>query len=192
MRASIFLFVFLVGCCIPPHNTGETTPTGTSLIPDYDRSEWGRWKDLDGDCQDARQEVLIAESTEPVTLDEKGCRVLSGAWKCPFTGNAVTDPSLLDIDHVVALREAHYAGGFVWSKERKLAYFNDLEDPGHLMAVDRSANRSKGSRGPDEWMPQVGRCEYLKARAQILSRWKLDYDCELYLRLMSEHCGGAR
>ena len=45
-------------------------------IPDYDRSDWRHWVDEDGDCQDARQEVLTEECLEPVTYeDDRHCRV---------------------------------------------------------------------------------------------------------------------
>ena len=52
--------------------TVAATPTG---IPEYDRGEWKHWTDEDGDCQDARQEALIAESLEPVEYeDDRECR----------------------------------------------------------------------------------------------------------------------
>ena len=48
-------------------------------IPEYDRGDWRHWVDEDGDCQDARQEVLIEESLEPVEYeDDRECRVACG------------------------------------------------------------------------------------------------------------------
>ena len=91
-------------------------PTGPQLsiavapvisdIPKYDRREWRHWADEDRDCQDARQEVLIAESETPVkyTNDDR-CRVASGSWEGPFTGEFFIDPGSLDVDHMVPLAE---------------------------------------------------------------------------------------
>ena len=43
----------------------------------------------DRDVDEARVYLLIAESTVPVTLDAKGCRVVSGRWQDPYTGARV-------------------------------------------------------------------------------------------------------
>jgi len=186
-------FIVLLGACYQAAMQPPTVETETTTYPAYDRGEWGRWKDADRDCQDARQEVLVAESTEPVTLDEKGCKVLSGVWECPFTGKRILDPGLIDIDHMVALREAHVSGGHAWDKAHKLAYFNDLTHPEHLIAVDRSANRSKGSRQPHEWLPpnDAYRCEYLRAWVTVKTEWALETDCEEareLAKLMAQYC----
>ena len=63
------------------------------VLPDYNRREWRHWVDADGDCQDARQEVLVEESVGVIIFtDSDQCRVASGQWVDPFTGVVVTDP----------------------------------------------------------------------------------------------------
>lgn len=190
------LLLVLLVSCTPSSNApavaeNSQIPTvGLARVPQYDRSSWGRWKDADKDCQDTRQEVLIAESLDPVVMDERGCKVLSGRWKCRYTGNEYLFPGALDIDHVVAIAEAHDHGGHAWDRDKKRAYFNDLGNPDHLIAVDKSANRSKGSRGPDDWLPpnEAYRCEYLKIRATILDSWDLTWDCRAYFSLLASFC----
>ncbi len=145
-------------------------------LPDYDRGDWRHWRDADRDCQDARQEVLIAESAVPVAFEStERCRVAAGSWVGPYTGEAVTDPGKLDVDHVVPLANAHRSGGWDWSKDRKAAYANDLEYEHHLIATTARANRSKGSQGPEDWRPPEEDywCEYATHWAAIKSRWEL-------------------
>lgn len=178
-------FLIIIASC----NASE--PSASETIPPYDRSEWGRWIDADGDCQDSRQEVLIEESLIPVAFeDEKNCRVASGKWKCQYTGMVFTDPSDLDIDHVVSLKEAHYAGGWKWSREKKRAFFNDLECSNVLMAVDNGTNRSKGARGPSEWMPPDAsfHCAYVKARMTVFNAYELHFNCKDALDTMFKYC----
>lgn len=145
-------------------------------IPDYDRDEWGDWKDADGDCQDTRQEVLIEESTTPVTFKTaKRCKVASGTWIGPFTDQQFTNPSDLDVDHMVPLKNAHDSGGWAWSRAKKMRFANDLSYAGHLNAVDDSTNSRKGSRGPEAWMPpdKSYRCEYAIHWINIKVEWDL-------------------
>ena len=43
-------------------------------IPECDRSDWRHWVGHDGDCRDARQEVLIAESLVEVPFERRDHR----------------------------------------------------------------------------------------------------------------------
>ena len=142
----------------------------------YDRSEWKHWTDADRDCQDARQETLIAESTVPVEFKTGDrCKVATGRWIAPYTGTAVENPSDLDIDHMVPLYNAHQSGGWRWSAERKEEYANYLGYPGHLIAATASANRQKGADGPEEWRPpdETYWCRYALDWMAIKTQWGL-------------------
>ena len=162
-------------------------------LPEYNRREWSHWKDEDRDCQNARQEALIVESAIPVTFKgEDECRVASGRWTGPYTGTVVEDPAKLDIDHMVPLANAHRSGGWVWDRDRKAAFASDLEYDGHLIATIASANRAKGSKGPEDWRPpeQGYWCEYAIDWTTIKSSWELtvtprEFDA---LRDMLETC----
>ena len=146
------------------------------VIPEYDRGEWRHWTDEDGDCQDARQEALVAESVIPVAYEDAGqCRVASGAWIGPYTGEQFDDPGRLDVDHMVPLGNAHQSGGWAWSAPEKRQYANDLSYENHLIAVQASANRSKGSKSPADWRPPDRGywCQYAVDWIAIKTAWEL-------------------
>ena len=143
-------------------------------VPRYNRSDWKHWNDVDGDCINARHEVLIVESEEPVSMDGN-CKVNGGYWVGLYTGRAFRRASDLDVDHMVPLANAHYSGGWAWDKSKKETYANFLDYSDHLIAVSASANRSKGASGPEDWKPdQRGYwCNYSVAWIDIKSAWDL-------------------
>ena len=145
-------------------------------LPEYNRREWRHWTDEDDDCQDARQEALITESTVPVTFkSDKQCSVATGRWVGPYTGAEVDEPGKLDIDHMVPLANAHRSGGWAWDRDRKAAYANDLTYPGHLIAATAAANRAKGGKGPEDWRPpdESYWCTYAVDWTNIKIKWGL-------------------
>ena len=144
-------------------------------LPKYDRGDWGRWIDADGDCQDTRQEVLIAEGSEISYTDDRQCRVATGKWVGPYTGEVFTDPGDLDVDHMVPLANAHRSGAWEWTDAKRREFFNDLSAPEHLIAVKARANRSKGARGPEYWKPPLEsyHCQYATDWIQIKTAWSL-------------------
>lgn len=145
----------------------------TRTIPRYRRNQWKHWIDQDSDCHNTRAEVLLDEALGRVILD--GCRVVSGQWIGLYTGIAASDASVLDVDHMVPLANAHRSGGWAWDASRKQAFANDLRDKDHLIAVTASANRSKGARGPEDWRPPDSSywCKYATDWARIKDTWNL-------------------
>ncbi|MYE54260.1 MAG: DUF1524 domain-containing protein, partial [Chloroflexi bacterium] len=150
--------------------------SATRDIPKYNRRDWRHWIDADGDCQNTRQEVLIAESeTTPIFAGSEECRVTHVYLTEPYTGKQFGDASDLDVDHMVPLANAHRSGGWAWSKERKAEYANDLSYANHLIAVQASANRQKGSKGPEDWRPPRRGywCQYATDWVTIKHSWGL-------------------
>lgn len=103
-----------------------TRSTSTSS-DSYERSAFGHgWDDEDGDCQDSRAEVLIATSSTTVRFaTDKSCRVVTGRWISPFTGNVTQNSSEIEIDHVVPLAWAWDRGASNWSDARRERFAND-------------------------------------------------------------------
>ena len=169
--AGVLLLALIAAGCGSP-----TAPSPASRIPAYDRDDWPHWIDADRDCQDARQEVLIEESLEPVVfVDAARCRVASGLWRDPYSGQLYRDPGALDIDHLVPLADAHASGGWQWLRDRKRDYANDLTDADHLVAVVAALNRQKGAQTPATWKPpdRMAWCWYARAWIAVKSRWML-------------------
>ena len=145
-------------------------------LPAYDRDEWRHWIDEDGDCQDTRQEALVAESISAVEhTGSDQCRVASGEWMGPYTGERFTDPADLEVDHLVPLANAHASGGWAWSESRKKAYANALSFAGHLVAVHGPANQAKGKSGPEDWQPpeRAYWCQYAIDWITVKNSWEL-------------------
>lgn len=139
---------------------------------EYERSAFGHgWNDANGDCQDSRAEALIATSTTVARFaDDRRCRVVTGRWISPFTGNVIQNASDIDIDHLVALAWSWERGAGEWSREKREKFAND---PVNLLPVELSLNRSKGARGPDEWLPPSGQCGYVARFTRVVKIYGL-------------------
>jgi hypothetical protein len=135
----------------------------------YDRDKFRHWIDANNDCQDTRDEVLDAESVTEVS----GCDITTGEWKSYYDGEVWTDSSDVDIDHLVPLAEAWDSGARRWTAGTRTRYANDLRDPRPLVAVTDNVNQSKSDQDPAEWMPNLGKCRYVREWVAVKIRWRL-------------------
>ncbi|WP_395690634.1 HNH endonuclease family protein [Nocardioides sp.] len=142
------------------------TPSG------YDRDLFRHWVDADGDCQDTREEVLVAESRVPIG----GCTITTGEWFSWYDGATWTAASDVDIDHLVPLKEAWDSGARGWDAATRERYANDLGDPRTLVAVTDNVNQSKGDRDVAEWLPDHRVCRYVRSWVAVKLRFGLTVD----------------
>jgi len=143
----------------------------------YDRSLYPTGSSQGQGC-DTRDRVLIDESSTPAQVSFPGCAVVAGDWTSTYDNQVTSDPTDLDVDHVVSLAEAHGSGAWAWTPARREAFANDLDDPRTLAAVTSSVNASKGARDPSNWVPPhtPAVCGYLSDWVAVKARWDLSMD----------------
>ncbi|HKY77417.1 MAG TPA: lamin tail domain-containing protein [Acidimicrobiia bacterium] len=161
----------------------------------YSRDLFNHWVDEDGDGCDTREEVLIAESRSQAQVDPYGCKVVAGDWFSAYDGLSFSDPSELDIDHMVALAEAWDSGASGWDASRRRAFANDLGHPEALAAVSASSNRSKSDLDPGQWKPtrDAAWCQYARDWVTVKKAWDLSADQNEVddLKVMLRTCDGS-
>ena len=46
-------------------------------------------------------------------------------------------------------------------------------DPDNLLTTSLSANRSKGEKGPDQWLPSINKCSYAQGWELLIEKYGL-------------------
>lgn len=142
----------------------------------YDRDEFPHWTNHGENCN-TRELVLKRDGDDVETGAD--CYPTSGSWSSPYDGQTWTDPSDLDIDHLVPLAEAWRTGAADWTREEREQFANDLEGV-NLLAVTDSVNQSKGDSGPEAWKPPLKSywCTYATDWIDVKHTWDLTVDEE--------------
>ena len=187
----------------PTGGTNSTTTTGKPVVVGsalallqtirveneyqvgYVRTLFEHWRDIDGDGCDSRDQVLKRDSVSLPQVDPVNCNVIAGDWVSPYDGARWSNPTDIDIDHVVALKEAWDSGAWAWSAAQRKAFANDTSDSRTLLAVTDSVNQSKSDRDPSNWLPplQSYTCTYLGNWIAVKVRWNLSMDSSEFGRI---------
>lgn len=172
--------------CVPPPPQGQldalrvldSIPIAVENGVGYDRDLFHYPSDLDGDHCDTRAEVLLRDTFVPVVPVPGACEFTGGRWHSAYDGITTEDATALEIDHVVALKEAWDSGAFAWDETRRVAFGNDLTDVRSLAAVTSTSNRAKGDQDPATWLPPLPAavCPFIGSWIAIKARWGLSMD----------------
>lgn len=141
----------------------------------YVRTLFRHWVDADKNGCNTRYEVLIAEATLKPAVGAR-CYLSGGKWKSPYDAKVFTNPTGLDIDHMVPLAEAWRSGAWAWTSAQRMEYANDMDDPRTLLAVTAGLNRSKGDKDVAQWLPPKAQCTYISNWIAVKSRFDLTVD----------------
>jgi len=150
------------------------TVKGRAPKTGYTRDQFGQaWFDTDRNGCDTRNDILRRDLVSRQM--KNACKVLAGTLAPdPYTGTSIRfvygGASEIDIDHVVALSDAWQKGAASWQAGKRLALAND---PLNLLAVDASANRSKGDGDTATWLPpnKAYRCAYVARQVAVKGKY---------------------
>ncbi|TWJ25356.1 HNH endonuclease family protein [Micromonospora endolithica] len=149
---------------------GQLTVAQAGSMRGYSREKFPHWRDTGKNC-DVRDTVLKRDG-ESIKLS--GCNVVAGRWESVYDGRAFTDPSDVDIDHMVPLANAWRSGADEWDDAKRGNFANDLEQP-QLIAVSATSNRAKGDQDPSQWKPANRSywCQYAENWVTVKHHWRL-------------------
>ena len=118
----------------------------------YNRDDWEK---------PAKKFTLDGEKVSRVKYDTYTSQYLVSkdpfVYKDPYTDKEITDIKILDFDHICPLMYLHRYSDLNWTKEQKNKFAQD-ENVG--VSVLNKENRSKGAKGPSEWLPKANQGDY--------------------------------
>jgi len=107
---------------------------------DRDAQFGGHWTTRGG-CT-TRERVLLRDGLN--AKKGPGCTVSATHWRSVYDGVIVTSSRMVQIDHIVPLKNAFHSGAAAWTRQQRVAFANDLADP-QLIASTVHANESKAT-----------------------------------------------
>ena len=100
-------------------------------------------------------------------------RGLGGVY-APYTGRCFGDPRETDVEHVIALSEAHDSGMCGGSRQEKARFAGD---PLNLTLASPAVNRQeKRHHDASEWLPEKNRCWFAARVVAVRQKYGLTID----------------
>lgn len=163
----------------------QTLPAAQAHPQGYSRErDFGSWTHAPGLCGEGTTRDLVLRRDLRDVVSDGRCKVRSGVFDDPYTGTVMhfrygrDTSALVQVDHVVALKDAWASGLWRADHARRVAYAND---PDVLLASNGQQNVAKGdgldygaARDP-VWLPEnrAWHCDYVAKRVEIKRKYGL-------------------
>lgn len=126
-------------------------------------------------CLNTRGHVLVRDSVTPPTFSSNKCTVQTGKWDDPYTARPHLKASEIQIDHLVALKNAYMTGAHEWNFAKRCLYANYMGNKFHLLSVDGPENLKKSDHTPAAYVPPNKNytCQFVKNWLNVKLIWSL-------------------
>ena len=91
----------------------------------------------------------------------------------PYTGICYDSETETDIEHIVALQEAHHSGMCLADTETKRTFAGDLLN---LTLAAPEVNREKSSQDAGDWTPEMNKCWFANRVLQVKLKYGMTVD----------------
>lgn len=152
---------------------------GRAAKDNYSREAFGQaWQDVDRNGCDTRNDILRRDLSGVIFTEGSKCRVASGAFHEPYTGQFMDfrrgseTSRAVQVDHVVALGDAWQKGAQGLDPGQRQSLAND---PLNLIAADGPANQQKSAGDAATWLPKNKsiRCHYVARQISVKASYGL-------------------
>lgn len=134
---------------------------GLEVREEYDNDDCPSYRSVTKDYQYSSDTDLVIEQT-------------LGGFYSPYDDIWYDEATDVDIDHMVARKEAHDSGLCKATPEVRYEFANDLLN---LTLSTPSVNRNeKSDKDAAEWLPQYNKCWYVFTVIQVKKKYKMSVD----------------
>lgn len=136
---------------------------GLEVREEFDDDDCPSYRSVTKDYQYSSNTDLVIEQT-------------LGGFYSPYDDIWYDEATDVDIDHIVARKEAHESGLCKETPEVRYEFANDLLN---LTLSTPSVNRNeKSDKDAADWLPQYNKCWYVFTVIQVKKKYKMSVDSE--------------
>lgn len=113
---------------------------------------------------------------------------LQGNIVSPYTGEVFSDRLQTEIEHIVAISEAHDSGLCAENKTVRRQFAKDLEN---LTLASPSVNQTKSDKDLSDWLPAQNLCWYVQTVVRVKAKYGLSmnfHEAFRALQILIEDC----